>query len=173
VPYELISILVLFNLVLTVVIWRYRWRITDWLSKIAAADQSDLTSSGIMEWARSRRSLLLGAQQDQDLLLAEPEWIPTLIGVLGDPRTVPAKRALVVSALVVLVTEHLRGDDEEYCLLPAAVTEIREALVEYADRSRAAESILGGDSLVVLRAILEEPIPEDAPSRVRDLRSKF
>ncbi len=170
VSYELISILVLLNTVIAVICWRGRWRFGNgtWLAKVAGSNHYDLTPSGIQEWAQSRRGMLLGLRQDQDLLLAEPEWIPTLLEVLGDPATIPAKRTIIVSALLQMVVDHLRGDDDEYCLLPSAVAAIREGLLEHVEYSRAAESQLGSNSSMVLCAILGDPFPGDVPSWIRD-----
>ena len=124
-----------------------------------------VSAEEIEAWARSRRARLLGCDQDEDSFIAEAAHIPVLTRLLFDERTVAAKRATILCALVLMLEVHVEEADER--LEDGDVDAVCAALRRDPALSRSVYPQLGLDGMVLLQTLLGDPVAPDLPNALR------
>ena len=120
-----------------------------------------LSKEYIELWARSPWSTLFDLEQDEDLLLADPEHISLLISLLDRASTIRSKKTTIISALSLLLID--QADDKESDVSADQVSSIQLAITQHSEAARAAYPELGLDAEVLVRHLLGDAIPEDVP----------
>ena len=129
-----------------------------------------LSSEEIERWARSVDWPLMGLDQDQDALLAERKHLETIVRLLGGQDAQPEKKRVIVSALLLLLGDHLEGNEE---LETEDIERISAAVRHHADVCRSAYPEIALDSEILLRRLLGDPIPRDTPDWIRRLAERL
>jgi hypothetical protein len=78
-----------------------------------------LDSELILEWASHKELYLL--DQDEELILAEMEYVPTMLKILDEQLGLPSKRDVIIDALCVIVYDNLHSENEARERLAAIV----------------------------------------------------
>ena len=132
-----------------------------WAAESDVSVEQKLSKEYIEQWARSPWSTLFDLEQDEDLLLAEPEHVSLLISLLDRTDTIRSKKTTIISALSLLLID--QADGEESDVSADQVSSIQLAITQHSEAARAAYPELGLDAEVLVRHLLGDPIPEDVP----------
>lgn len=92
-------------------------------SRAGTSDVPALSAAQLAMWATSRDFRF--SDQDEEILLARPESWALLIETLDDARALKSKRKTLLTALFVIVFDHMRvpGHDPEF--IRPVITELR------------------------------------------------
>lgn len=129
-----------------------------------------VSSDKIERWARSEDWSIRGLDQDQDAVLAEREHLETIVRLLGGHDVRPEKKRVIVSALMLLLGDHLEGNS---ALATEEIDRIRLAARDHADVCRSSYPEIALDSEILLRSLLGDPIPDETPDWILRLAERL